>query len=669
MNTEKKVKRISGKLLSLIIPMIVAGLILIIAVVALYGTRLIRNLLYTSLEEQALSDAGEINKQLNSTFYYLNGVADAIDTISFKDNDDIMNYMATSINRYSMIPTGTYLSVEDGSYIDPTGWEPGKDTRESNWYKLGMSHEDHYFYFYDVPYFDSDTGDLCATVVRHSYLQDGREGVLASDLMMATAQEYLNSVSVYESGHAIMMTTAGLILSAPEEGVAGMMASDLTDYPLLTAIGNFVQGADGEVQSIEGGDGKYFVVSQTVDGTDWKVVEYAKSSDVLRSVFMMFGTIIVVGAILIVILSITLNWIIGKMIRVPVSNLTENIERIAGGDFTVDIQANGNDEISYMNEAMKNFVATMRDTIANIQTVASRLETDSVRSKDTAGVLSDEAGEQSNSMEQILDSMDSMSLAVTEVAENATTLAQTVAALTDAEAEIESSMNELVEKADEGQHEMVKVSHGMNDIVNSMAEMNTAVEAVDDAAKQIDSIVDMINSIASQTNLLSLNASIEAARAGEAGRGFAVVATEIGQLANDSAAATNQIAEIIRKMTERVRDLADKSEANTQLINESAGAVTKAADTFSRITTELSDASRTLTDMASKMESVNDVATNMASVSEEQSASTQEITSTVNRLTESSRNVAQSSGTVSNAAASVADAADEINESMKYFNI
>ena len=663
-----KVKQLSGKLMVRFLPVIAVGIAVIIFVVGIFGVRLIRNLLYTTLEQHVSADSAEVNKQLTATFYYLNAIADSIELEEFSGDEEVKAFMAQALGRYDMIPTGVYLALSDGTFIDPSGWDPNGDVRESGWYKQGIGYSNTFYYFYDVPYFDADTGDLCATVVRHVHLKDGRDGVLASDLMMAAAQTYLNGVSIFENGRAVMITSENLILSSQHEDWCGLTLEETGDS-VYQALATVVASPDGEVIKFRAGGSDYYAVGHTVHGTDWKVIDYAMSDDVLSDVYVLFNFIIATGLVMMAIIIVLFITTLNRMIRKPVSELTENIKHIGDGDFTVEIKTKGDDEIAFMNKSMNSFINNMRDTIRNIKEVSERLEADSQRSKDTAGVLSQEAKEQASSMEQILDSMESMAHSVTEVAENATSLAMTVADLTESERGVEANMNELVEKAGVGRRDMSKVSDGMQDIVSSMNDMNDAVRSVDQAAEQINQIIDMINEIASQTNLLSLNASIEAARAGEAGKGFAVVATEIGQLANNSADATQQIAEIIRGMTDKVRDLAEKSENNTKMINESSDAITNAATTFKQITEELSEASKTMVKMAEQMNKVNDVASNMASVSEEQSATSQEITATINQLTESSKNVANSSDTVSDAAASVAEASEEINKSVQFFTI
>lgn len=93
------------------------------------------------------------------------------------------------------------------------------------------------------------------------------------------------------------------------------------------------------------------------------------------------------------------------------------------------------------------------------------------------------------------------------------------------------------------------------DVEKSSAEFNKIINVMN----EISNKTKVINDIVFQTKLLSFNASVEAARAGEQGKGFSVVAEEVGNLAQMSAKASDEISQLLESSTKIVQETVEKN--------------------------------------------------------------------------------------------------------------
>ncbi len=110
------------------------------------------------------------------------------------------------------------------------------------------------------------------------------------------------------------------------------------------------------------------------------------------------------------------------------------------------------------------------------------------------------------------------------------------------------------------------------DVANRAAAVATkgavATHTLSEQSQSIESILGLIRDIAGQTNLLALNATIEAARAGDAGRGFAVVAQEVKSLANQTAQATDEIAQKISSIQSATKASVESNASIRETVDE-----------------------------------------------------------------------------------------------------
>jgi methyl-accepting chemotaxis protein len=124
------------------------------------------------------------------------------------------------------------------------------------------------------------------------------------------------------------------------------------------------------------------------------------------------------------------------------------------------------------------------------------------------------------------------------------------------------------------------------------------IASLTERANQIGSIVQVIKDIASGTNLLALNASIEAARAGEQGRGFAVVAGEVRRLAERTAQATREVADLLNGIENETEAATSGIRDACESAAQGANAVAGLSQTFAEISSQIIEVDRRVEEIA-----------------------------------------------------------------------
>ncbi len=328
---------------------------------------------------------------------------------------------------------------------------------------------------------------------------------------------------------------------------------------------------------------------------------------------------------------------------VPLKAVIERVGEIADGDgdLTHRVDDQRHDELGELGSKVNAFISRTHDTIATVRdaTLSVTAAADEIRGN--AQSMATNMNRQNERAADISHAIEEMNKAVGDVARQAADASSTSIRA----GEAASSGGEIV-------HQTITGMSTLSDAVNASA---SSVTELGKRSAQIGEIVAVINEIAEQTNLLALNAAIEAARAGEHGRGFAVVADEVRKLADRTTEATQEIGQSIRAIQNETSDAVQRMEVGAGQVHESVDLAHKAGSSLKLI-----------------VESTDEVAGMIhaiASATEEQSATTLQISRTVDATSAAIRDASQGAEQSFEAAAQLTRKASELHEMISRFKL
>ena len=364
-------------------------------------------------------------------------------------------------------------------------------------------------------------------------------------------------------------------------------------------------------------------------------------------------------------------FVIGRMLASPVKRITAFAETVAGGDLDALLSVRAWDETGRLAGSLHTMVGTLKARIAEAREQSELAQKETARAQEAvqmaeearhkaenarregmlaaAGQLEGVVGvvgsvaaglsaqieqsqrgaaEQASRVTETVTAMEEMNTTVAEVAQNAGAASEASAA-TRQKAEAGA---EVVSRAVDSIHRVGEQSLKLKDDMRALAEQ----------ARSIDRIMGVISDIADQTNLLALNAAIEAARAGDAGRGFAVVADEVRKLAEKTMASTTDVGDAIKAIQQSAGQSAEQVDIAVRIIDEATEFAGKSGEALQQIV-EMAD-------------STADQVRTIATASEQQSASSEEISRSISHVNAIAGDTAQA---MQAAAGAVTDLAEQ----------
>ena len=282
----------------------------------------------------------------------------------------------------------------------------------------------------------------------------------------------------------------------------------------------------------------------------------------------------------------------------PINEAMSALEKVAERDLTARMTGDYNGDHAKIKDSLNTAVQNLDEGLQQVALGAEQVASASEQISTGSQSMAQGASEQASSLEEISSSLQEMASM--------------------------SQQNAANSKEAQGISDNSRTSAETG--VESMNRLSEAVGKIKASSDETAKIIKTIDEIAFQTNLLALNAAVEAARAGDAGKGFAVVAEEVRNLAQRSAEAARNTADLIEGSVKNSEDGVAINEEVMKNLGEINGQIGKVNEVMGEIAAASDQQNQGVEQVNTAVDQMNQVTQQSAANSEESASAAEELT-------------------------------------------
>lgn len=544
---------------------------------------------------------------------------------------------SSSTNKYSPISSIYFYSDEGLSVASDAANTSKTDNKElndqikaSSWYNKTINANGKPVWSTPMKNIFSNSNNLIISksILVKDSVSHKALGVLQINLDEKKFSSLIGDAKIGKSGNIFIIDAEGYVLASNDtEQVGQNISNDIMSKITNSDEGNFEFKQDSITS---------YGVYNTDDDKEWRFFAVVPKSELSASATSI-EIVSLLFTLVAIVISIIISTITTLQITTPIKQIIYSTKLIAEGDLSINPNVPSNIfELKELNKNFNNMMSKLRKFFNETSNLSFETSSSSIKLLDLSTNIAQSSKEIVITTEDIAKGSNGQAESAQRSVQIYGNFENELISTTKLLNEVGYTTYNAVNILDESSKIIENLNISAHNNSKAMDKVTGTILDLSNNTQEVMSILENINHITKQTHLLALNASIEAARAAEYGKGFSVVASEIRKLAQQSENASLNIKNILNNINASIQCSKDISTKARECFKIEFKEVNNTIKCFDCIKASVNNINDLVKSSKSSIEAINEqknelfgAITEIAAITEENSASTEEITATI----------------------------------------